>query len=222
MRLMIVLNLQQIFLCFRGNVMSKFNSFFTDFIDEITPIINTALNKYSWSSFMNGYYKGKNDVYFIGYKQSGKMFPIVITLKMEFPWALAGNYGRIINSIDYSNDKEGMLLFDKIFTFSFYVDEEYIGKHNLDGLTAEFTEFKDVPVEKFVLDLRDKSKVHRFTRKQKDQIGKWAEAAGKNILLNIQDGIGKQVARRFEEFVKVDEQLAMKHAPQEVKDIFVF
>lgn len=203
--------------------MTQYNNEINDFFHDIIPIISKSLNKYAWVSFTNGFYKSKNDSYFVGYKISGASFPIVATLRMDFPWKLHSNYN-IIRSNDYNfnKDKNGKTVLDKIFNFYFYIDESNVHKYEYKGLSAEFDEFENVPIEKYILDLKDKSKVERFNKVEQKQIAKWAENAGKNLLLNIQSGIGAQIERRFDEIVKVDEQMAMKYAPQSMKDIFLF
>jgi|SaaInlStandDraft_4_1057021.scaffolds.fasta_scaffold40895_3 hypothetical protein len=73
------------------------HSNYLDLIDLIAPMLAKSLGKYSWSSVTNGYYK-ENDKYFIGYRLSGRSFPIVVTLVMDFPWKYKQWNGELIGT----------------------------------------------------------------------------------------------------------------------------
>lgn len=202
--------------------MATYNSDVRDLIDSIDAMVNVAMRANNWSLFTNGYEKGKNDTYFKGYRQDGKTFPVVVKLTIHAPWSFYEWNGKRTSAIDYNNDLGGgKLEFDGKFHFELSIAPDLFSKTSFYSLNAEYEEFKDVPTEKWTLDLTAK-KFKAFTKKDKAAIEKWVMNAGANMRENIQDPIKQQIARRFEEFYEVNPEWAEEYAPQTVKDIFIF
>ena len=144
--------------------MSNFNRDFMDLLDTIDTDINKKMHTYGWVQFLNGYYENRNDTYMKGFRISGKSFPVVLTLKMHFPWSFHEWNGRSMNAETYRTTDSskvggGILQFDKEFHFELKVDTDHFKAYNARAeFQAEPDEFENIQSEKFTLDLSHKEK----------------------------------------------------------------
>lgn len=209
--------------------MSNFNSDFKDLLDTFTPDINKKMRDKGWVSFLNGYYENRNDTYMLGYKLNGKSFPVVLTFKFHFPWSFHEWNGRSMNAETYRTTDSntvggGVLQFDKEFNFELKIDTDHFKAYSRTfDFEAEPDEFENIESEKFTLDLSHKEKnIRQFTKAELSQIVKWLDKAVDLMQQKIEKSIEAQVARRIEEIMKVNEELALKYAPDSIKDMFIF
>lgn len=202
--------------------MTFFNYDFNFLIGSIEALVNVSMKANNWSAFTNGYETGKNDTYFKGFKLNGKSFPLVVKLTIHAPWKFHETGGKIYNSDQYNDDvKGGVLKFDGKFHFELSVAPELFSKTSFKKIHAEYDEFKDIPVEKWTLDLSDKN-FKSFTKKDIASIEKWVMRAGANMRENTKLGIEQQLLRRFNEFYVADPVWAEAYAPKIIKDVFLF
>jgi len=208
--------------------MSNFNSDFKDLLDTIVPYINKKMKTFSLVSLLNGYYEDRNDTYMIGYRLNGKEFPVVVTLKMHFPWSFHEWTGKSVNAETYNEIADelggGFLTFEKEFHFELLIDTNLFSAYNsMSDFDAEPLEFENIKSEKFTLDLTHKEKnIVKFTKAETKQIMKWFGEAVPKLMERVEPAIEAQVVRRFEEIMKANETLALKYAPDSVKDMFIF
>lgn len=204
--------------------MAYFNFDFNFLIGSIEALLNISMKANNWSAFTKGYETGKNDTYFKGYKLNGKSFPLVVKLTIHAPWKFyeTGSGGKIYTAEQYNEDvKGGVLKFDGKFHFELSIAPELFSKTSFQKIHAEYDEFKDIPVEKWTLDLSEKN-FKSFTKKDRDAIEKWVMRAGANIRENTKLGIEQQFLRRFNEFYVADPVWAETYAPKLIKDVFLF
>ena len=204
--------------------MTYFNSDFHILISSIEALVNVSMKANNWSAFTNGYETGKNDTHFKGFKLNGKSFPLVVKLTIHAPWKFyeTGSGGKIYTADQYNDDfKGGVLKFDGKFHFELSVAPELFSKTSFKKIHAEYDEFKDIPVEKWTLDLSEKN-FKSFTKKDRDAIEKWVMKAGANMRENTKLGIEQQLVRRFSEFYAADPIWAETYAPKLIKDVFLF
>lgn len=204
----------------------SFNTDFRDLTDTFNADINKKMRTLNWVSVINGYYNGRNDTYHIGYRINGESFPVILTLKMFFPWSFHEWGGRSYPAEEFGDyEGGGFLSFDKKFNFELMVDPKFFEAlgSNMVGFRAEPDEFTDIEPEKFTLDLTHKEKrIDKFTKKETKELVKWLEKAVPKITERIEKQIEIQVGRRLDEIMKVNEELALKYAPEGVKDMFIF
>ena len=204
--------------------MTYFNLDFHILIRSIDALVNICMKANNWSGFTTGYETGKNDTYFKGYKLNGKSFPLVVKLTIHAPWKFyeTGSGGKIYTAEQYNDDvKGGVLKFDGKFHFELSIAPELFSKTSFQKIHAEYDEFKDIPVEKWTLDLSEKN-FKSFTKKDKASIEKWVMNAGANMRENTKLGIEQQLLRRFNEFYAADPVWAEAYAPKIIKDVFLF
>lgn len=204
--------------------MTYFNLDFHIFTSSIDALVNICMKANNWSGFTTGYEIGKNDTYFKGYKLNGKSFPLVVKLTIHAPWKFyeTGSGGKIYTAEQYNDDvKGGVLKFDGKFHFELSIAPELFSKTSFQKIHAEYDEFKDIPVEKWTLDLSEKN-FKSFTKKDKASIEKWVMNAGANMRENTKLGIEQQLVRRFNEFYAADPIWAETYAPKLIKDVFLF
>ena len=207
--------------------MTNYNSDFTDLIDTISPNLTNIARSNGLVTFTNGYYDKQNDTYFQGFRFVNKSFPLVFTLKYNFPWhfILYGLSGRTWGSANYNSSQisgGGFLAFTKIFNFELLIDPKLISD-KFESFIVEPNEFLNIKSEKFTLDKQELEKnFKRFTQKDIRIIEKWFDSAVKNMIEKVQQPIALQVARRYDEVNAFSEQVAIKYCPQVVKDIFLF
>ena len=143
-------------------------------------------------------------------------------LTIHAPWKFHETRGEIYNSDQYNDDvKGGVLKFDGKFHFELSVAPELFSKTSFKKIHAEYDEFKDIPVEKWTLDLSEKN-FKSFTKKDKASIEKWVMNVGANMRENTKLGIEQQLVRRFNEFYVADPVWAETYAPKLIKDVFLF
>lgn len=205
--------------------MTDYNSDFTEMIDTISPNLTKIARSNGLVSFTNGYYDKQNDTYFQGFRFVNKSFPLVFTLKYNFPWYFNGLIGRTWGSTNYNSSQisgGGFLIFAKIFNFELLIDPKLISDKS-ESFIVEPNEFLNIKSEKFTLDKQDLEKnFKKFTQKDISIIEKWFDAAIKNMIEKVQQPISFQVARRYDEVNAYSEQVAIKYCPQVVKDVFIF
>ena len=187
--------------------MLKYHHGFIDFINTITPEILPIMKKSNWVLYSNGYVKDTNDTYANWFRLDGDDFPIILTLRLHFPWS--------------SDDSKESINFKNEFNFKLLIDSERYAY--LPLFDVELLDFEDIKSVKFTLDLNHKSKnIKRFTKSEIKQIVK---SLSKILIImdtQIKNAIKKQVNRRFNEIIKLDEPVALKYVSQEMKDIFLF
>ena len=205
--------------------MTDYNSDFTEMIGTISPNLTNIARSNGLVSFTNGYYDKQNDTYFQGFRFVNKSFPLVFTLKYNFPWYFNGLIGRTWGSANYNSSQisgGGFLIFAKIFNFDLLIDPKLISDKS-ESFIVEPNEFLNIKSEKFTLDKQDLEKnFKKFTQKDIRIIENWFDAAIKNMIEKVQQPISFQVARRYDEVNAYSEQVAIKYCPQVVKDIFIF
>lgn len=205
--------------------MTDYNSDFTEMIGTISPNLTNIARSNGLVSFTNGYYDKQNDTYFQGFRFVNKSFPLVFTLKYNFPWYFNGLIGRTWGSANYNSSQisgGGFLIFAKIFNFELLIDPKLISNKS-ESFIVEPNEFLNIKSEKFTLDKQDLEKnFKKFTQKDISIIEKWFDAAIKNMIEKVQQPISFQVARRYDEVNAYSEQVAIKYCPQYIKDIFIF
>lgn len=205
--------------------MTDYNSDFTEMIGTISPNLTNIARSNGLVSFTNGYYDKQNDTYFQGFRFVNKSFPLVFTLKYNFPWYFNGLIGRTWGSANYNSSQisgGGFLIFAKIFNFDLLIDPKLISDKS-ESFIVEPNEFLNIKSEKFTLDKQDLEKnFKKFTQKDISIIEKWFDAAIKNMIEKVQQPISFQVARRYDEVNAYSEQVAIKYCPQYIKDIFIF
>ena len=205
--------------------MTDYNSDFTEMIGTISPNLTNIARSNGLVSFTNGYYDKQNDTYFQGFRFVNKSFPLVFTLKYNFPWYFNGLIGRTWGSANYNSSQisgGGFLIFAKIFNFDLLIDPKLISD-KFESFIVEPNEFLNIKSEKFTLDKQDLEKnFKKFTQKDISIIEKWFDAAIKNMIEKVQQPISLQVARRYDEVNEYSEQVAIKYCPQYIKDIFIF
>ncbi len=205
--------------------MTDYNSDFTEMIGTISPNLTNIARSNGLVSFTNGYYDKQNDTYFQGFRFVNKSFPLVFTLKYNFPWYFNGLIGRTWGSANYNSSQisgGGFLIFAKIFNFDLLIDPKLISDKS-ESFIVEPNEFLNIKSEKFTLDKQDLEKnFKKFTQKDIRIIENWFDAAIKNMIEKVQQPISFQVARRYDEVNAYSEQVAIKYCPQYIKDIFIF
>ncbi len=205
--------------------MTDYNSDFTEMIGTISPNLTNIARSNGLVSFTNGYYDKQNDTYFQGFRFVNKSFPLVFTLKYNFPWYFNGLIGRTWGSANYNSSQisgGGFLIFAKIFNFDLLIDPKLISVKS-ESFIVEPNEFLNIKSEKFTLDKQDLEKnFKKFTQKDIRIIENWFDAAIKNMIEKVQQPISFQVARRYDEVNAYSEQVAIKYCPQYIKDIFIF
>ena len=205
-----------------------YNTDFRDFLrsGELEQNITKTMRSLGWSSFLSGFEEDRNDMNFTGFRWNGNgHFPVVIGLTVHVPWKFFSHYGKVTKAKDYSMNLDGGILrFDGEINFTLKVRPEFFSSYGAKGkFEAEEKEFLNLPEETMTIDNSNKKNgMKKMTKADVSKFVKWLEVAVKNLEENLHPAIEKQVGRRFEEIMAIDEEMAIKYAPKEIKDVFIF
>jgi len=203
----------------------EYNSDFTDLIEELNKELRISIrNDYNWVSIMNGYTTNKNNEYFNSYRKNGKSFPMMFRISIFNNWKFHSWSGDVFDAKDIAKAKGGgRVIFDDTIRITIAPELDRLDVNDFNGLHPEALEFESIkPIRLSYLLKQSTPERRNITAKDRSNIIGMIYDHLDLFLKEMEIAASKQISRRFQEFLSVDEEFALNHAPDDIKDIFIF
>jgi len=203
----------------------EYNSDFTDMIEDLNNELSISIrNDYNWWPIINGYTSNKNNEYFNSYRKNGKSFPMMFRISILNNWRFHTWSGDVFDAKDLAKTKDGgRVIFDDTIHITIAPELDRLDVNDFKGLYPEALEFESIKPIKLSYLLKQSTPERRaITAKDRSNIIGMIHEHLASFLDDMESAASKQISRRFEEFLSVDEEFALNHAPDSIKDIFIF